>query len=168
MKYIDFDGVILDTEDLLFEEWRKIPNRRELPESEKIKYVQNANWKKIINESPIINDSVYYLKWMDPTENAILTKVHSLENEATNKVIWVKENKIMLPVIIVPYPVKKCDVVIARGNELVDDGLFNLEEWEQEGGYPILFDKNGDNHDSWHRENTKGYPRVRSLERYKR
>ena len=38
MVYIDFDGVILDTEGLLFEEWRKNPNRHFLPESEKIKY----------------------------------------------------------------------------------------------------------------------------------
>ena len=33
--YIDFDGVILDTEDLLFEDWRKIPNHKNLSEEEK-------------------------------------------------------------------------------------------------------------------------------------
>lgn len=39
MIYIDFDGVILDTEKILFEEWRKNPNRGNLPEIEKIKYI---------------------------------------------------------------------------------------------------------------------------------
>ena len=48
MLYIDFDGVILDTEPLLFEEWRKNPNRHSLPESEKIKYLQKCNWNYII------------------------------------------------------------------------------------------------------------------------
>ena len=42
--YIDFDGVILDTEDLLFEDWRKIPNHKNLSEEEKIKYIQNIDW----------------------------------------------------------------------------------------------------------------------------
>ena len=51
MLCIDFDGVILDTELLLFEEWRKNPNRHSLPEIEKIKYIQNSDWKHIIYDS---------------------------------------------------------------------------------------------------------------------
>ena len=31
MLYIDFDGVILDTEDLLFEKWRENPDRNFMP-----------------------------------------------------------------------------------------------------------------------------------------
>ena len=61
-KYFDFDGVILDTSPLLFEEWKKNPDRHSLPESEKIKYIQNADWKKIINNSREINDAIYCLK----------------------------------------------------------------------------------------------------------
>ena len=44
MKYIDFDGVILDTEGILFEEWRKIPDRHLLPPIEKIRHIQNRDW----------------------------------------------------------------------------------------------------------------------------
>ena len=32
--YINFDGVILDTEPILFEEWDKIPNNHLLPDVE--------------------------------------------------------------------------------------------------------------------------------------
>ena len=51
MVYIDFDGVILDTEGLLFEEWRKNPNIHNLTENDKIKYIQKSDWNYIINNS---------------------------------------------------------------------------------------------------------------------
>ena len=95
MLYIDFDGVILDTEPLLFEEWRKNPNRHSLPESEKIKYLQKCNWNYIINNSPIINDSLYCLRQMDPSTSCVLTKVHSLENESVEKIIWYYNNTLL-------------------------------------------------------------------------
>ena len=62
MRYIDFDGVILDTEDHLFYDWYKIPNYHELTEEDKIRHVQCANWYKILHESNFINDSLYILK----------------------------------------------------------------------------------------------------------
>lgn len=61
MLYIDFDGVILDTEILLFEEWRRNPNRHLLSKEVKIKYIQDSNWNYVLNNSSIINDSIYYL-----------------------------------------------------------------------------------------------------------
>ena len=86
MLYIDFDGVILDTEPLLFEEWRKNPNRHLLSESEKIKYMKKNNWNYIINNSDIINNTIYYLKQMNSSDSYILTKVHSLQNESVEKI----------------------------------------------------------------------------------
>ena len=96
MKYIDFDGVIVDTEDALFADWRKIPNHQELPEELKIKYISEANWYKIIRESEIINDAIYVLNHLNPYETAILTKVHSLYNESAEKIkflIKLKQSK---------------------------------------------------------------------------
>ena len=160
MRYIDFDGVILDTEALLFYEWRKNPNRHKLPESEKIKYIQESDWHRIINESPIINDSIYILKQMDPNESAILTKVHSLSNEGYEKVIYLRNKGILQNIILVPYNIRKSDIVIPEGDTLIDDSLRNLSEWEAKGGYPMFFDKKENNIDSWNMPNDKGYQRV--------
>ena len=60
-KYVDFDGVILDTEGPLFEGWLQKPNYLELPESEKVRYIQEIDWNLVIYNSMIINDSIYIL-----------------------------------------------------------------------------------------------------------
>lgn len=168
MLYIDFDGVILDTEELLFEDWRKIKDRHLLPETEKIKYIKNRNWDYILNNSPIINDSIYYLNNMNPNETFILTKVHSLENEASAKIRWLRNQKVKQTIIPVPHDIKKSDVVDPYNNILVDDSLFNLEEWEELGGIPILFDINNDNYDSWNKPNIKEYKKVLDLSSFKK
>lgn len=167
MTYIDFDGVILDTETLLFEEWRKNPNRASLPEKDKIKYIQNSNWEYIINNSQIINDSIYYLKNMNPENSLILTKIHSLENEGCAKVRWLRKNSVKQSIILVPYNLKKFEMAIARGNILVDDCLKNLREWESCGGIPFFFDIDDDNYDSWQQPNIDNYQKVLSLSRFK-
>ena len=167
MTYFDFDGVILDTEPLLFEKWRQIPDRHLLTEEDKIKYIQEADWNYILNNAKPIDDSIYYLKQMNPKTNAILTKFHSLENEGYNKILWKLNNDIKLPLILVPYLAKKNDMVIAEGNFLIDDCLINLDEWKDCGGNPIFFDMDDDNIDSWNKPNVHNYPRVLSLSKFK-
>ncbi len=162
MVYIDFDGVILDTEGLLFEEWRKIPNRHLLTEQDKIEYIKKRDWQHIVNDSKIINNSVDYLKEMNPKETFILTKVHSLE-EAKAKTVWIRNKGIKQNLILVPYYCKKTDIVDPDGNILVDDCLYNLYDWEDKQGVPILFDIDSDEYDSWNQPNAKGYKRVLSL-----
>ena len=166
MLYIDFDGVILDTEQLLFEEWRKNPDRHLLPESEKIKYIQNSDWNYIINNSDIINDSIYYLNNMDPSKTFILTKIHS-QFEGVQKIIWLRNNGVKQSVILVPYKLKKIDMVDAKDNILIDDCLKNLYEWKQCDGKPVLFDIDNDGYDSWHQPNKENYPKVLSLSKFK-
>ncbi len=168
MIYIDFDGVILDTENVLFEDWRKNPNRKSLPESVKIKYIQEKDWNHILNNSPIINDSLYNLKNMDHNNSAILTKIHSLTNEGTEKIKWIRDKGIKQTIILVPYNLRKCDVVDAANNILIDDCLKNLDEWVEKGGIPVFFDMNDDGYDSWNMPNTKGYQKVLSLAKYKK
>lgn len=163
MIYIDFDGVILDTEELLFEKWRMNSNRYLFPESEKIKYIQEIDWRYVLYNSPIINDSIYYLKQLDPSKSFILTKVHSLTNEANNKIIWSRDNGIKQTIIVVPYTQKKTDLVPVTGNLLVDDSLRNLDEWKEKNGNVLFFDKDNDNYDSWNEENTKGYQKILNL-----
>ncbi len=166
MRYIDFDGVILDTEELLFYEWEKNPNRHLLSEEDKIKYVKNANWKYIIDNSPIINDSIYILRNINPNESTILTTVHSLENEAHEKIKFLRNKGIEQHIIVVPYTIKKNEIVSAKGNILIDDSLRNLTFWKEDGGYPMFFDKNENNIDSWGCYNEKAYQRVLKIDEY--
>ena len=113
MRYIDFDGVILDTEELLFYEWRKNPYRHELTEEVKINYIKNSDWRTIINESPVINDAINILNNMDYNKSAILTKVHSLK-EGYEKIRYLKGKGVRQDVILVPYTFKKIDVVVSE------------------------------------------------------
>ena len=166
MVYIDFDGVILDTEEQLFKEWRKNPNRHLLPSIEKIKYIQNEDWNYILNNSEVMNDSIYYLKEMDPNKSAILTKVHSLENEAFAKIEWIRKNDIKQNIFFVPYNKKKSDVVLAQDNILIDDCLKNLDEWVHNNGNGIFFDYNNDGYDSWDKPNIKSYPSINNLSKF--
>lgn len=163
MIYIDFDGVILDTEDLLFKEWRKNPNRHSLPEIEKIKYIQKQDWSNIVNKSPIINDSIYYLKNMNSKETTILTRIHSLANEGTAKVTFLREKGVKQQIILVPYNLKKSSMVNVKNNTLIDDSLFNLDEWVEYGGKVLFFNKDNSNYDNWHKENVKGYQKIMTL-----
>ena len=163
MLYIDFDGVILDTEELLFEDWRRIPDHKNLSEEAKIKYMKSQDWEYILKNSPVINDAVYYLNHMDPSKSIILTKIHSLENEGAEKVKWKQQQGIKQTMILVPYNVRKCDVVEAADNYLIDDALFNLNEWLDLGGIPIFFDKDDDGYDTWGKQNIYGYQRVKRL-----
>lgn len=160
MRYIDFDGVILDTEGLLFEEWRKNPDRHLLTEEDKIKYIQNANWEYILENSSIINDSIYILRHSNPREYVILTRVHSLENEGTEKIKYLRRKLVENQIILAPYTLRKDEVVEAYGSILIDDSLRNLKQWKEAGGYPMFFDKNKNNMDDWGTKNIEGYQKV--------
>lgn len=163
MKYIDFDGVIVDTDDLLFEEWRKKENHESLSEEVKIEYIKRRDWEYIITHSEVINNAIYYLHESDPEKTAICTKIHSMKNEGRAKINWKIRNNIKQPLILVPYYCKKTDIVNAKGNILYDDNLQNLEDWEECGGYPILFDINDDGYDSWGQPNKNNYQKVLTL-----
>ncbi len=164
MRYIDFDGVMLDTTDLLFEEWYKLPNVEELTEKDKIEYVRTANWEYIIHNSPVINDSLYILKHTNPEKSAILTTVYSLENEGCAKVKYMRNDGIKQRIILVPWMLRKSDIVNPFGHILVDDNIRNLDDWFQGGGYPMFFDLKGTNTDGWGLPNEKGYQRVRRID----
>jgi len=51
MIYVDFDGVIFESESLLFEGYRKLEVKSE---SIKLKYIQNIDWNNILDNSEII------------------------------------------------------------------------------------------------------------------
>ena len=149
----------------MLSEWRKIPNRHNLSKNEKIEHLKKVDWNYVLKNSKPINDSIKYLKIMDPTKTFILTKIHSLE-EGKEKIKWLKKHNIKLKVILVPYYVKKADSVDPRGNILIDDCLKTLSEWESNSGKVIFFDKNGNNYDSWHKKNINNYERINNLSKF--
>lgn len=163
MRYVDFDGVILDTDEALFYEWRKNPDRHLLPIEDKIRYIQNSDWERILHESEEINNALYILKSSDPRDYQILTKVHSFE-EGMAKVKFLREADVKQNVILVPYKLKKTDVVNAKFHVLIDDTLKNLDDWLLAGGYPMFFDLKMNNIDNFGQENIQGYQRVRRID----
>lgn len=160
MNYIDFDGVILDTHYPLFKDHKEFTNNRGYIND--TKYVQDRDWYQVLRESEIINDSINIIKTLDISNNAILTRVHSLENEGSNKVIYLRESGIKCPIILVPYNLKKTAIVPPKNNILIDDDLFNLDDWQSLGGIPIYFNKDDSDIDGWGYLNTK-YPKTRTL-----
>lgn len=165
MRYIDLDGVILDTENLIFN--KLLFNCNNLTEDFIFPYVVNINWAYILKNSKEINDAINILKELDPTDSAILTKVHS-DQEADAKINYFKELGIKQKVIITPYTKRKDEMVDAKNNILIDDCLKNLRQWLNAGGYPMFFDRNENNIDSWDEYNVKKFQRVLRIDEQKR
>ena len=140
-KYIDFDGVIMDTYMPLFHDY--LEKKKNGIYIDDTKHVINKNWIEVIDNSIVINDAINIIKELEEENTAILTRIHSLENEGIAKIKYLREKGIKCNIILVPYQVKKTDIVIAKDNVLVDDAIFNLDEWSMAGGIPIFFDTYG-------------------------
>lgn len=111
-------------------------------------------WDVILKNSEEINNSfekIYYL--MKKYQIFILTKVNSIEEQKA-KALFLKKKKIF-NVIFVPYNSSKSDFVKPFGSILIDDVIYNLEEWEQNGGISILFNKYMKNEDSYGNKSNK-------------
>lgn len=158
-KYVDCDGVILDSEVWLFDEEYKALNIK--TEDEKIRYIQKKNWYEILRKSEIINNAVEILKEL--RDVAILTKVHSMRNEGVAKIKIFRDLGLENEIILVPYTLKKTDVVPANGSILVDDTLHNLDDWSLCSGIPLYFNKDNSDIDGWGNVN-KHYTKIKSLE----
>lgn len=161
--YIDCDGVIIDSEKLLFGEEYYEQKRKGFIKSEedKIKYVQNVDWSKLLKESEIINDSINILKSIK-YDFSILTKIHSLTNEGAAKIKMFRELGIKNEIILVPYTVGKQDVVSAKNCILIDDTVRNLDLWKSSGGISIYFNKDNLDIDGWNMTNLE-YPKICNL-----
>ena len=157
--YIDFDGVVFDTETLLFD--KNYYEAKKLPGFDKQAYVRDLDWYELITRSKEINEAIKILKELK--QSIILTKVNSLYNEAYAKIRILRELDIKNDIILVPFCCKKTDIVESSGNILVDDTVHNLDDWEQARGIPIFFNKDNKDMDNWFNTNTK-YPKIKSLE----
>lgn len=152
--YIDFDGVILDTDKLVDIEYSKTDgiNRSD--------FVKNCDWNILVHNSDIINNSLSNLKKTKCDVN-ILSKISSL-NEGIAKVKYLRENGILANIHLVPTKISKSDMVSAKGNILIDDKVYNLEEWESNGGISIFFNKDNLDYDVRGNRNIK-YKKINDL-----
>ena len=158
--YIDFDGVIKDTHEPLFDDYMKDKVAGHFISD--TEHVIKKDWIYVLERSPIINDAIRIINEIED-DAAVCTRVHSLENESVAKIRDLRELGLKREIILVPYQVKKTDVVPAEGNILTDDAVFNCDDWYKDKGIPIFFDNYGTNVDGWGIPNTK-YVRTRTLE----
>lgn len=102
----------------------------------------------MILKSEEINNSISFLKEFK-NKIEILTKVNTLDNEAVAKIKILRELGVESNIILVPFNLKKVDIVNAKNNILVDDTVHNLEDWETKKGIPIYFNKDNCDIDNW-------------------
>ena len=112
-RYIDCDGVILNTEAGLFDGYDKL--KKVDPTYKRLQYLQNLDWEAWVEQAGFIGDAYEVLKFYDPSMADILTKVHSL-NEARVKINFFRGHGIRNNIIIVPNGISKASVVNAKGN----------------------------------------------------
>ena len=135
--FIDFDGVIFDTEK------RVLERKKQKPNISWDEFFEKLNWFQLLEESKIINNAIdYILEGQTKSKQiAILTKIHTLvEMEA--KVKSLRSRKIEVPILFVPPHIKKSQIYLPNNREiLIDDSIKNLIDWEQKGGKSIYFNE---------------------------
>ena len=150
--YIDFDGVLLDTDKVIDLEFNGIGERRE--------FVKNYDWFKLMRDDLIINNAFEYIN-NSRYDVSLLSKISSM-CEGQAKIKYLRGNNINIDINLVPTLINKCDVVNAYNNILIDDKIVNLDSWEKSGGISIFFNKDGKSIDIHGDCNTK-YPMISDL-----
>lgn len=146
---IDIDGVCIDTEERIALMAKEVGWKEAL---------QSIDWHKHIYESEQINHSLDILREVQRYLKRIqlLTTNHCKE-EKENKISYMREQGIEIPIISVPPKTSKALVVppsfYNRKAVLVDDKEENIVDWKQHGGTGILFTEEESKH-----------PKVKSLE----
>lgn len=145
--FIDFDGVILDSEERMLERKYELGLHDHNNESEFDRYFEYTNshpeeWDYILKEAKSINNSVEIIKELEnlKKEIVILTKIHTLQEMKTKIEVLRDKYEILCPVIFVPPGIKKHQVVIPNNQLLVDDSKKNIYRWIENGGQGLIFD----------------------------
>ena len=135
--FIDFDGVIFDTEK------RVVERKNENPNLTWNEFFDNFDWVQLLDEAKVINNAIdYILDGQTRTKQlAVLTKIHTLlEMEVKTKAL--RSRKIKIPILFVPPHIKKSQIYLPNNGEiLIDDSIKNLIDWKQKGGTGIYFNE---------------------------
>ncbi len=140
--YIDFDGVILDTMTKTYKEIKKMGI--DIKDQKKvIEFFRNTDWKKLIEETEEINDSINEIKKICASKKFnvyILTHVIST-NEMVAKIRYLHKVLPQVTVVSVPKELAKTEVVNPSAAILIDDYSGNIKEWQKKLGIGIKFVK---------------------------
>ena len=146
--YIDFDGVILDTITKSYEEMKRLGIKRS--DKEQVgEFYRNADWKKLIEETEEINDSINEIKKICASKKFnvyVLTHVNST-NEMVQKIKYIHKRLPFVTVVSVPKQLEKTEVVNPTSAILIDDYSGNIKEWQKKLGIGIKFVKELENGD---------------------
>lgn len=152
--YIDFDGVILDTWEIIFKKYQKKYNTAKINEMNLKKVMLEIGWESILKDSREINNSLEKIKQLNKMQNVcVLSKVNSKEEEKAKKEYLL--GKGINTMCFVPYISSKTQFVEAKGSILIDDDLKNLNDWQNHGGIPIFFNEKLGSYDSYGKKNDK-------------
>ncbi len=138
--YIDFDGVIMNTIEITYEDMNK-KNINQANQIEVRNYYKNIDWQDLLKRSHVINDGINCIKLLiesDKYEVSILTHINSL-HEAVEKIKYIRKYFKDITIIPVPRELSKTDMVHVEGSILIDDYAGNLSEWKEKGGIAIRF-----------------------------
>ena len=133
--FIDYDGVLVNSDEVL----KNYMKKNNLTWDN---VFDNVNWSLFYSEAREINDSFNVMRLLQRKKSNIfvLTKIHSLV-EAKVKINLLRENKIVVPVFVVPPHVKKSEICLPTETSLlIDDSQKNIDDWEDNGGIGFLFD----------------------------
>ena len=150
--YVDFDGVLLDTDSVIDKEFDGNGERR--------KFVKNYDWFKLMRDDLVINNAFDYINNSN-FEVSLLSKISSM-CEGQAKIKYLRNKGVNIDINLVPTLINKCDVVNAYGNILIDDKIVNLDSWSNRGGISIYFNKDSNDTDIHGDINTK-YPMISDL-----
>ncbi len=140
--YIDFDGVILDTMSKTYEELEKLGIDKK-DQKRVMQYFRDADWKKLIEETKEINDSINEIKKICASKKFnvyVLTHINSTA-EMVEKIKYLHKKLPQVTVVSVPKEIPKTEVVNPSAAILIDDFSGNIKEWQKKLGIGIKFVK---------------------------
>ena len=136
---VDFDGVILDSQDRFKSVMKDNNNLYDWME-----YLASIEWYSFLRECNEIDESLSVLQELQRYKKlkAILTAIHSFK-EGQEKLIFLREKRIEVPIIYTLPNQRKSEVIIPKpGLILVDDKISRVNEWIKDGGEALLFNPN--------------------------
>ena len=144
--YIDFDGVLFDTVKVAFQEMERLgvdtSNQEEITE-----YFKNVDWKNLIEEAGVLNDSIKKLEILiksNEFERVEIATHRCSYNEGVVKTDDLRSRIPDLKITTIPKKIEKHYALKAENNILIDDAEYKILSWINDGGIGILFSQDVD------------------------